>query len=354
MKDSEILVSVIVPIVIGPLFVFFKSLWDRYNIKKEEIRKIQYEENIEIVRNQLNNFYWPIIIKLKCLNHLNYKEVESENVELKEIFLNDSLSETPEKLDTQSIRRKKRKKGKICGNNIIVEGEFIICSNIVHNPDVFNYCQKCEMKNSKKILSEYSDSDVDNTITKMQSILNKDVLINMDWDNEFFEKKNTINPKSPKKVKINVVDDTSGNSSSSKKSSESNISRNEVEVEKLSEKTIKIEKLLKYELDNKIITLSSEIKVLIETNISIIKPCKKLGKELVKFIRFVETLSILDKYNHKRHEKKKKYMNYNYKDLGVTDNTKKLLRIVVEKLNLLLEEEEELKNDFLYNYSVIE
>ena len=57
MKESEILVSVIVPIVIGPLFVFFKSLWDRYNIKKEEIRKIQYEENIEIVRNQLNNFY---------------------------------------------------------------------------------------------------------------------------------------------------------------------------------------------------------------------------------------------------------------------------------------------------------
>ena len=353
MKESEILVSVIVPIVIGPLFVFFKSLWDRYNIKKEEIRKIQYEENIEIVRNQLNNFYWPIIIKLKCLNHLNYKEVKSENVELKEIFLNDSLSETQE-IEFQNIRRKKRKKGKICGNNIIVDGEFIICSNIVHNPDVFNFCQKCEMKNSKKILSEYSDSDVDNTIVKRQSILNADVLINMDWDNEFFEKKNKITPKSPKKVKINVVDDTSGTSSSSKKSSESNISRNEVEVEKLSEKTIKIEKLLKYELDNKIITLSSEIKELIETNISIVKPCKKLGRELVKFIRFVETLSILDKYNHKRHEKKKKYMNYNYKDLGVTDNTKKLLRIVVEKLNLLLEEEEELKNNFLHNYSVIE
>ena len=354
MKESEIIVSVIVPIVIGPLFVFFKSLWDRYNFRKEEVRKIQYEENIEIVRNQLNNFYWPIIIKLKCLNHLNYKEVKSENVELKEIFLNDSLSETQEKLESRSIRRKKRKKGKICGNNIIVEGEFIVCSNIVHNPDVFKYCQKCEMKNSKKIMSEYSDSDVDNIINKKKSLLNNDVLINMDWDNEIFEEKPTNFPKSHKKVKINVVDDTSGNSSSSKKSSESNIGHNEVEVEKLSEKTIKIEKLLKYELDYKIISLSNEIKELIETNISIIKPCKKLGRELVKFIRFVETLSILDKYNHKKHEKKKKYMNYNYKDLGVTDNTKKLLRLVVEKLNLLLEEEEELKNEFLYNYSRIE
>ena len=48
MKESEIIVSVIVPIIIGPLFIFFKSLWYRYNVRKEEVRKIQYEENIEI------------------------------------------------------------------------------------------------------------------------------------------------------------------------------------------------------------------------------------------------------------------------------------------------------------------
>lgn len=345
MKESELIATVIVPLVIGPLFVFFKSLWDRYNIRKAQIRKIKYDENIEIIREQLNNFYWPVLIKLKCLNHLNYEELKAENVELQEIFLNDSMSESQDKQDFRISRRKKRKKGKICGNNIIVNGEFIVCSNVIINPDIFTYCQKCEMKQSKKIISEFSDSDVDNLIQKRKSILNDEIKIeidNLEWDNEIETNK------SPKKVKINVVDDTSGTSSSSKKSSDSDI----VEVEKLTEKTIKIEKLLKHELDHKIISLSTQIKEIIENNIAIIKPNKKLGKELVKFIRFVETLSIIDNYNHKRKEIKKKLKNYNYRDLGVTNNTKKLIRILVDNLNLLLEEEQIVKQEFIFNYTI--
>tara|TARA_Y200000002_G_scaffold382895_1_gene401926 strand:+ start:2306 stop:3367 length:1062 start_codon:yes stop_codon:yes gene_type:complete len=345
MKESELIVSVIVPLVIGPLFVFFKSLWDRYNIRKDQIKKIKYDENITIIREQLNNFYWPVLIKLKCLNHLNYEEIKAENVDLQEIFLNDSMSETQEKQDLSINRRKKRKKGKICGNTVIINGDFTICSNIVINPDIYTYCQKCEMKKGKKMISEYSDSDGDNLIQKRKSILNDQVKIdidNLEWDNEIETNK------SPKKVKINVVDDTSGTSSSSKKSSDSDI----VEVEKLTEKTIKIEKLLKHELDHKIITLSTQIKEIIENNISIIKPNKKLGKELVKFIRFVETLSIIDNYNHKKKEIKKKFKTYNYRDLGVTNNTKKLIRILVDNLNLLLEEEQNIKQEFIFNYTV--
>ena len=348
---KEIVVSIIVPIVIGPLFIFFKSLWDRYNIKKEEIRKIEYDENITRIREQLNMFYWPLLIKLKCLNHLNYSETVHENVELQEIFLNDSMSETNETNILKNNKRKKRKRGKICGNNIIINGEFVLCNSIVHNPDIFTYCQKCELKKGKKTMSDFSDSDLDNIIKKKKSILQTNIDIEEECD---YMKNPTIKNKeenikliveSP--IKIDVVDETSGTSSSSKKSSESNISRNIPEEDKLTKKTIHIEKLLKHELDHKIILLAIEIKQIIENSISLIKPNRKLGKELVRFIRFVETMSIIDSYNHKRNEKNK---TYTYGDLGVINNTKKLIRIIYDNLNLLLDEEQKVKEEYLNVY----
>jgi hypothetical protein len=366
MKEGEVVVSIIVPIVIGPLFIFFKSLWDRYNIKKEEIKKIEYDENITRIREQLNLFYWPLLIKLKCLNHLNYSESTNENVELQEIFLNDSMSETNDTKFLKNNKRKKRKKGKICGNNIMINGEFVLCNGVVHNPDIFTYCQKCELKKGKKAMSDFSDSDLDNVIKKRKSILQTDITIDIEEELEWedmrrttIKKKKTeenikLSVESPKRIKIDVVDETSGTSSSSKKSSESNVSRNIPHEDKLNKKTIHIEKLLKHELDHKIIFLAMEIKKIIENSISIIKPNRKLGKELVRFIRFVETMSIIDSYNHKKKENNNKYKNYTYGDLGVINNTKKLIRIIYGNLNLLLDEEQKVKDEYLNIYSISE
>ena len=150
---------------------------------------------------------------------------------------------------------------------------------------------------------------------------------------------------SPKKIKIDVVDDTSGTSSNSNSKTSSDLP----EEENLIKKTIKIEKNLKTELDKKIVELCIEIKDIIEKNISIIKPDKKLGKELVKFIRFIETICIINNYKKNiKNRNDKKYVKYNYKDLGVSNNTKKLIKIIKENLNLLLIEEQEVKEDFLY------
>ena len=372
METSEIVTTVLIPLFIGPLFIFFKTLWDRYNAKKDNVKKIEYDEQIGKIREQLNNFYWPVLIKLKCLNHLNYSEVKTEHIELKEIFLEDSMSEPSDvkPINTSNGRRKKRKKGKICGNNTMIEGDFVVCQNIVHKPDVYKMCQKCLRKKKNKV--EFSDSDSETYKSNENlNLLNNDTKIdieeNLSWDdkdvNTKIRRRKTIKENdnvenielnenltmlvdSPRKVKINIVDDTTGTSSKSSSSSGSNI----IGEEKLVKKTIKIEKLLKFELDNKIINLCLEIKVIIEENIAIIKPDKKIGKELVKFIRFVETICIIANYNTKKKEmkNKKKYINYNYRDLGVIDNTKKLIKIISDKLNLLLIEEQDVKTNYLY------
>ena len=293
METSEIVTTVLIPLFIGPLFIFFKTLWDRYNAKKDNVKKIEYDEQIVKIREQLNNFYWPVLIKLKCLNHLNYSEVKTEHIELKEIFLEDSMSEPSDvkPIKTENGRRKKRKKGKICGNNTMIEGDFVVCQNIVNKPDVYHMCQKCLRKKSNKV--EFSDSDSD--AYKSSDNLNNDTKIDMEgnlsWDDKDVDtkirrrktiKQNdivenielsenteltenielnenlTLSVDSPRKVKINIVDDTSGTSSSSKASSSSG--SNIIGEDKLVKRTIKIEKLLKFELDNKILTLCVEIK----------------------------------------------------------------------------------------------
>ena len=203
----------------------------------------------------------------------------------------------------------------------------MICQNILQKPDLYRLCQKCLKKSSNKIISEFSDSDLDNNIQRKKTVLSEN---NNDISN---------NDISNNDIKIKIVDDTSGTSSSSKNSID--------DEDKLNKKTIKIEKILKNEIDKKIITLCVDIKNIIENNISIIKPNRKMGKELVKFIRFSETICIIDNYNSLK-EKNKNSLNYNYRDLGVSNNTKKLIKIVGNNLNLLLLEEDEVKMDFLY------
>ncbi len=72
METETIIISVLMPILLGPLYVLLKELWDRYKSHNTEIKKNYYNERMNIVKNKLALFYWPIYIKLCCLYHLNY------------------------------------------------------------------------------------------------------------------------------------------------------------------------------------------------------------------------------------------------------------------------------------------
>ena len=70
---GTILVGVVVPLIIGPLSIFCKSLWDRYSKNRELKRKNRYETKMEELSKKINNFYWPVYLKLKTLDRINYQ-----------------------------------------------------------------------------------------------------------------------------------------------------------------------------------------------------------------------------------------------------------------------------------------
>ena len=104
-------------------------------------------------------------------------------------------------------------------------------------------------------------------------------------------------------------------------------------VRELPKRIIQMDKILIDNLDETIIELYLDIKDIILKNIAIGQPRSKLGRELTKFIRFIEMERIVYNSNKKKKEKLFKSIN-----LGVANNIKKLLEIMEIDLFVLQRE----------------
>ena len=72
MESSEIWKTIIIPLLIGPLFLYLKTLYDNYVISKNEHDLIKYTNKKEYLTTVLNSFYWPLYLKLLSIHQLNY------------------------------------------------------------------------------------------------------------------------------------------------------------------------------------------------------------------------------------------------------------------------------------------
>ena len=72
MDISEIWTTIIIPLLIGPIFIYLKSLYDNNVQNIREHNLLLYNTKIEYLKKILNNFYWPFYLKLLCLDQLNY------------------------------------------------------------------------------------------------------------------------------------------------------------------------------------------------------------------------------------------------------------------------------------------
>ena len=117
-ESGTILIGVIVPLIIGPISVFLKSLWDRYN-NSIEIRKTNnYEMKKKELSEKINIFYWPVYLRLKTLDRLNYSvKYRENNMNEYQLELNKvsdlTLSDSSDGGNNNKMRRR-RKRNKIC------------------------------------------------------------------------------------------------------------------------------------------------------------------------------------------------------------------------------------------------
>ena len=72
MEISDIWTTIIIPLLIGPLFIYFKSVYDNYTQNKREHNLLVYNTKIDYLTKVLTNFYWPLYLKLLCIQQLNY------------------------------------------------------------------------------------------------------------------------------------------------------------------------------------------------------------------------------------------------------------------------------------------
>ena len=341
MVDTEtILISVFMPILIGPIFIFFKELWDRYNVKNVEIKKNYYNEHIKIVKDKLSLFYWPIYIKLCCLYHLNYniiEDLDKEKPKIEPIELSETQSDTPneEEIEMREKVKKKYKKRK-CGYEYFDDNRNLIeCKNLINHHDTSKYCFDC-----RKMILQSEKPIKKRRRNKRYNENNEHITINIsddfEWENSASESDHSTPFDEEALAILNILRSKSD-------SSMSDITGDGIGVVKeLPTKKVIMDKLIVQNLDCKIIELYMDLKNIILNNIAIGQPKSKLGRELTKFIRFVEMEYIVFEANKKKRNKKF----YESKNLGVVNNIKKLLEIIEVDLFVLQKE----YNKMIKNY----
>jgi hypothetical protein len=72
MEISAIWTTIIIPLLIGPIFIYLKSVYDNYTQNKREHNLLVYNTKIDYLSTILTNFYWPLYLKLLCIHQLNY------------------------------------------------------------------------------------------------------------------------------------------------------------------------------------------------------------------------------------------------------------------------------------------
>ena len=336
MDTDAIIISVLMPILLGPLYVLLKELWDRYKSHNTEIKKNYYNERMNIVKNKLSLFYWPIYIKLCCLYHLNYNIIEDnerddDNIEVENVDLSETQSDTPNEEELELRKRiKKKYKKVICGYRYKDENNIdIICQNLVNHHDTYKYCYDCRLRMIEKGIPKRR--------FRRRKKNNEHITINIsddiEWEKSTSESENSTEEE--KAAILRLIENSS-------ESSVSDITGDGLGVVKdLPRRVIQMDKILIDNLDETIIELYLDIKGIILENIAIGQPRSKLGRELTKFIRFVEMEKVVYNSNKKKQDKKFKSIN-----LGVVNNIKKLLEIMEIDLFVLQRE----YNKMIKNY----
>lgn len=249
LSTDNIWVNIFIPIIIGPIFLMVKVLYDRWDFKRKESTILKNKLNLEKINNKLQKFYWPIyILLLKDYNLWSKIKLSSkENLEITET---DSESECEDLVNENYTRCSYVKKND--------KGVLIYCRNPIAKNCINkfgSYCIKHYHHKNKKILeiqySEFSNNTINSDFKTKEIVNYNDIQNNIAID---MECKN--------KVDIDTLIPTDNDNT------------------KLMENEMK-EKILESIIDN-----HDKINSIITEYISIAEPKSQIGRQLVKFLKY--------------------------------------------------------------------
>lgn len=73
MELSDIWIGIIIPVVIGPVFIYLKSLRDELVERRYATKREKYLTKLATVKQLMEEFYWPLYITLLSIQQFNYQ-----------------------------------------------------------------------------------------------------------------------------------------------------------------------------------------------------------------------------------------------------------------------------------------
>ena len=272
--------NIIIPLCIVPIGVFFKSIWDRYtNLKIEKSQSIK-RHMVEITQHKLENFYWPIYIRLLKINEIESKikiqntyhckkrqQIKNENTNIHDVCIeiNNNNDNDIHVNDTDNL---------YSSDLSSTEEEYTTSDDEEHNWDKMYKIINIEKKSDKKIMNRNStkrfigsifenneNNSVQNSILKYIQYSPKNKLKNEETDMSDFHE-----------------------------NEEEQIERR---IHKKNKQYLDVDVNIVNEILQSIFVIYCELEEIIIKNIHIAEVNKKLKKELLKFLKFITMLRVL-------------------------------------------------------------
>ena len=296
METEAIWEKILVPIIIGPIFVIIKVLYDRWDFKKKESKILSNKLKLEKVNNKLQQFYWPIYILLLKDFDL-WSKIVFKDTETIGITESDSESEIEDNGEYNYCNYSKADSN----------GYLVPCKNpvAVNCSDRHGtYCIKHQHQKHKKVLETWQ------ILYKNTSLIKKNIEKEVVTYNTEQKQQNIQRINDTTSINIDIetgkleeeIKKSSGSDSDSSESlrsiiesSEHNIPGNitgnkigEVTTEKSNNDidSLEIKSEMMRQIIESVIDNHSKINNIITDNIAVAEPRSSIGKQFVKFIKF--------------------------------------------------------------------
>ena len=322
MEINEIWVSIILPILIGPLFVFFKTIWDRTCDLKQKKKQLLFDDTRDRLKHQLDDFYYPVYLKLLLLYSLSFvlPETEKETIDDTKESISSSESEfcssDEEQLltsanDTTRHRKSMKYKKRRCMAYYKRNNEYIKCRNIIPHSGFSKICKCCRWKflSGKVEISLLDENKIDrNSVFHVPSqedmnmtehvknrrsssthlSLNKPETLKKRTKRS--SRKNSIQMNDIKDITIQIPDFIDVSELDTNDSKKSIIEQMNMQSISITEKTIPI-------IECACNKYYSEIAECIEKTIHIIEPNTRLTKHLILFLKYAKIRDLIHDNN---------------------------------------------------------